>query len=174
MRRDVQRVYEVMHEDALYMELWSKLFPEDGTLHILTIYDWEVAEREAERLKPLIEGRKVVEIGAGIGLLAACMARYARLVVAVDLDPAWARIYLKHIYPKILAERLPLLYFAGDARHLEALGKVFDIAVIYTCSGEEQLKQIAGKIACRTVIQQPMKLQKLKALLAAASREREV
>jgi len=163
MRSDIKRVYEIMHENTLYMELWNVLFPDDESLHILTIYDWETAKREAERLKPIVEGKKVVEIGAGVGLLAACMAEHASLVVAVELDPAWARIYLKHIYPTVLAKRLPLLYFAGDARHLEALGKVFDVAVIYTYSTEEQLKQLAEKIARKVIIQHPIKpyLEKL-------------
>src|SRR5512146_135336 len=75
---------------------------------ILTVYDDERAGLIVDYLRPRIEGKTVVEIGAGIGLLACHIATVARRVYAIEVDPAWTSCFLGLAYqqkPKTLSVR---------------------------------------------------------------------
>jgi predicted RNA methylase len=61
---------------------------------ILTVYSDETADLIASHLAPRIEGRVVVEVGGGIGLLACHMARYAKRVWCIEADPNWAPAFI--------------------------------------------------------------------------------
>ena len=152
IRSSICHVYNVMHDNIAYLELWDRLFPEDKSMHILTVLDFNDAKREVSGFKEYIRGRRVVELGAGVGLLAYEMSKYASLVVAVEFDPAWARIYLKHVYPRVLAKKLPLFFIVGDARHLDLLNTRFDTAVIYSNSALDMFLNIANKISNKTIL----------------------
>ena len=134
IRDSIRKVYDVIHSDGLYLQLWDELFPEDESWHVLTVYSYERAREELSRFRHHVAGKKVVELGAGVGLLAYEMSKYAELVIAVEWDPLWVRVYLKHIHPKVLKERRPLLFAVGDMRYLTKLNPGFDVAVIYTHS----------------------------------------
>jgi len=148
----IDHVYEVFHDDVVYMELWDRLFPEDKSMHILTVLDFDDAAREVSKFMEHIRNRRVVELGAGVGLLAYEMAKLAKSVVAVEFDPVWARVYLKHVYPKVLRSRLPLYFTIGDARHLQRFNMEFDVAVIYTYSAIDTPLNIASKVAKKTIL----------------------
>lgn len=61
---------------------------------ILTVTDDDTAATIAHHLRPRIEGKVVVEIGAGIGLLAIHMADYAKRVYAIEASPPWATVFM--------------------------------------------------------------------------------
>jgi hypothetical protein len=61
---------------------------------ILTVYSDETADLIARHLAPRIEGRTVVEVGGGIGLLACHMAHYAKRVYCIEADPNWAPAFI--------------------------------------------------------------------------------
>src|ERR1043165_399198 len=67
---------------------------------ILTVKDDEYADAVASYLRPRIEGKIVVESGAGIGLLACHMAQHAKRVYAIELDPAWTSVFVWSLYAK--------------------------------------------------------------------------
>lgn len=57
---------------------------------VLTVTDDETAGVIAEHLAPRIEGKTVVEIGGGIGLLAMHMGQYAKRVYCIEANPMWS------------------------------------------------------------------------------------
>ena len=44
-------------------------------------------------LAPWIDGKRVIEVGAGVGFLAIEMAKRAKSVIAIECDPAWSWIF---------------------------------------------------------------------------------
>jgi predicted RNA methylase len=61
-----------------------------GSAAVLTIHDDETAELVAGYLAPRIEGKVVVEIGGGIGLLAMYLGDYAKRVFCIEANPMWS------------------------------------------------------------------------------------
>ncbi len=93
-------------------------------------------------LRPRIEGRVVVEIGAGIGLLACHLARVARRVYAIEVDPLWTSIFVLALY----ARKPPnLTFICGKAE--EAPPIAADVALFCTLTGQEALTQAAARFA---------------------------
>ena len=112
------------------------------SLCILTNYDDEHARAVADYLADRIRNKIVVEVGAGIGLLACHMAATARRVYAIEVDPAWTGVFLWHLY----AKKPPNLTFifgrAQDAPPIAA-----DVALFCTHSGHADLWQQASRFA---------------------------
>jgi hypothetical protein len=54
---------------------------------VLTMYRDEAAELVAQYLAPRIEGRTIVEIGGGVGLLAFHLGQYAKRVYCIEANP---------------------------------------------------------------------------------------
>lgn len=109
---------------------------------ILTVYDDEYAGQVAEYLRPRIEGKIVVEIGAGIGLLACHMAQYARRVYAVEADPNWTSVFLAMLYAKKPANLTFIFGRAEDAPPIAA-----DVALFCTHSGLLAMHRAAALFA---------------------------
>ena len=61
---------------------------------VLTVLTDDHATAIADRLRPRIEGRVVVEIGGGHGLLAMHLGRYARWVFCIEANPVWATSFV--------------------------------------------------------------------------------
>jgi predicted RNA methylase len=61
---------------------------------VLTVYDDETADLVARSVADKIEGKTVVEIGGGIGLLAFHLAQYAKRVYCIEADPNWASSFI--------------------------------------------------------------------------------
>ena len=136
MRDLINLIYEKYHEDGEYRGVVEKYHEDTESTLILTMYDEEKVRREVEKFRHHICGKTVVEIGAGIGLLALEMAKYAKYVVAIEKDPAWSFVFVKQLYK---AGRKNLLFVFGDVDEFLKLFPEFraDVVVIYTRSGYE-------------------------------------
>lgn len=120
--------YEAM-DGSEEMEAYSQRHGIDAAA-ILTVYDDEVAGLIAETLAPRIEGKTVVEIGGGIGLLAMHLGQYARRVYCIEANPMWswtfALLLLRH-------KPVNVSYLFGSAQ--EFVGKITgDVALFCTHS----------------------------------------
>lgn len=109
---------------------------------ILTVLDDEKAGLIAEYLRPRIEGKVVVEVGAGIGLLACHLATVARRVYAIETDPAWTSCFLAVLYDKKPPNLTFIFGRAEDAPPIAA-----DVALFCTHSGHFALTRVAALFA---------------------------
>jgi hypothetical protein len=109
---------------------------------ILTCYDDEYCALLADFLEDRVKGKVVVEIGAGIGLLACHVAQFARRVYAIEVDPGWAGIFATQLW-----ERKPknLTFIFGTAD--EAPPICADVAFFCTYSGRPAMYQAATRFA---------------------------
>ena len=83
----IDEIYEAGEGDEV-----RQAFGERNGIHslsILTVLNPKEASMIAEKLKEIIKGKTVVEVGAGVGFLALELARFAEKVYAVEADPAW-------------------------------------------------------------------------------------
>lgn len=109
---------------------------------ILTNYDDEHAGLVAEYLRERIAGKVVVEVGAGLGLLACHLAADARRVYAIEVDPCWSASFVWCLYEK---KPPNLTFIFGKAE--EAPPIAADVAVFCTHSGREALHRAACRFA---------------------------
>lgn len=113
---------------------------------ILTNYDDEHAALVADYLRPSVAGKVVVEIGAGIGLLACHVAMDARRVYAIEVDPAWSSSFIWCLYKK---KPVNLTFIFGKAE--EAPPIAADVAFFCTHSGRRALHRAASLFAPNVV-----------------------
>jgi tRNA G37 N-methylase Trm5 len=110
---------------------------------VLTVTDDDMAGEIAHYLAPRIEGKTVIEIGGGIGLLALHMGLYAKRVYCIEANPIWMSCFavaLLSTKPK----NVSYLFGAAD----EFAGQIKgDVAVICTHSGLKSMKAVAEKFA---------------------------
>lgn len=110
---------------------------------VLTVLDGNHAMLIAERLRPRIEGKTVVEIGGGIGLLALHMGHIAKRVYCIEANPMWSWTFaetLLHQKPK----NVSFLFGAAD----EFLGCIKgDVAIYCTHSGVAGIGLVAAQFA---------------------------
>jgi hypothetical protein len=110
---------------------------------ILTMHNDETAGLTAQYLAPRIEGRVVVEIGGGIGLLALHMAQYAKRVYCIEANPMWSWTFaalLLAAKPK----NVSFLFGAAD----EFAGQIRgDVALFCSHSGLVDMREQAAKFA---------------------------
>lgn len=66
----------------------------------LTVTDFETAVLIAEQLAPRIEGKTVVEIGGGIGMLAVAMGVLAKRVYCIEANPLWSMTFAQFLLAK--------------------------------------------------------------------------
>ena len=118
------------------------------SLLILTQHSPRVAQEAARLMKPDIENKVVIEIGAGVGFLAIEMAKYAKSVIVFEVDPAWSWIFTKSLY-RHKPENLSWIF--GNARKFIGIIRG-DVAVIFTRSGVNELKCIANEMAPKIIM----------------------
>lgn len=110
---------------------------------VLTVLDDNHAILIAERLRPRIEGKTVVEIGGGIGLLALHMGMIAKRVYCIEASPIWSWIFagvLLNAKPR----NVSYLFGAAD----EFLGAIKgDVAVFCTHSDVQGMGMVASQFA---------------------------
>lgn len=136
----IERAYESL-EGSEAVEAYHRRHCTDSAC-ILTVYDDEVAHGLAEYLRPRIEGKVVVEVGAGIGLLACHLAGIARRVYAIETDPMWSSCFVAALY-RMKPPNLTFIFGrAEDAPPLLA-----DVALFCTHSGIPALWQAASRFA---------------------------
>jgi len=114
-----------------------------NSLLILTVGSYYAAQAEVQKLLPRIEGKTVIEIGAGVGMLAIQIARYAKYVWAIEADPGWSWVFTEFLY-EIKPPNLTWIF--GRAQDL--IGSLHaDVAVVYTRSDLKGMGAIAHQMA---------------------------
>lgn len=109
----------------------------------LTVTDDETAGLIAEHLAPRIKGKTVIEIGAGIGLLAMHMGHIAKRVYCIEANPMWS-----WAFTVALLEQKPrnVSFLFGSAD--EFLGNIKgDVAVYCTHSDVKGMGLVASQFA---------------------------
>ena len=110
---------------------------------VLTIIDDETASLVNAHLVPRIEGKTVVEIGGGIGLLACYLAVFAKRVFCIEANPMWSSAYL-HCLHAGKPKNLSYLFGAAD----EFTGMIeADVALFCTHSGIDSMRKAAALFA---------------------------
>ena len=109
---------------------------------ILTCYTDEKCADIAAYLEDRISGKVVVEIGAGIGLLACYVAQYARKVYAIECDPCWANTFSTLLWKKKPKNLTFIWGMAEDAPPIAA-----DVAYFCTLSGRPAMHHAATLFA---------------------------
>lgn len=113
------------------------------SLGVLTVMDDEVASLLAEHLAPRIEGKTVVEIGGGIGLLALHMGFIAKRVYCIEANPVWSSCFLAALMTT-KPKNVSYLFGAAD----EFAGQIrADVALFCTHSGVASMKTAASLFA---------------------------
>ena len=141
LQKKIEQIYEEYHtldkidEMSAYGDRMA--LESEATL---TVYTEQDAQRACKRLLPYIKDQVVVEIGAGVGLLATEMAKYADTVIAIDLFPAWAYCYVTYLHRNHPSN---LVYMFGDAKKIRPLDA--DVAVYLTHSGHETFERLARR-----------------------------
>jgi len=115
---------------------------------ILTQHSPEVAQETARLLRPEIENLVVIEIGAGVGFLAIEMAKVAKQVFAIEVDPAWSWIFTHSLYAHKPSN---LTWIFGTAESVIPWLKG-DVAVILTRSGVGKMKDLGHQFAPRVIM----------------------
>ena len=110
---------------------------------VLTVVDDELAGLITAHLSPRIEGKTVVEIGGGIGLLSLHMASVAKRVYCIEANPFWSLSFVQ-----LFLERKPknLSFIFGAADELVGCIKA-DIAIVCTHSDVEGMTLIGRQFA---------------------------
>lgn len=141
LRQVLDEAYEAMDgsEDArTYSERHNI-----ASAAILTVFDDETAGLIAERLAPRIEGKTVVEIGGGIGLLSLHLGLYAKRVYCIEANPVWAWSFVGTLL-KVKPKNVSFLFGAAD----EFLGQIRgDVAVYCTHSDVCGMALVARQFA---------------------------
>lgn len=110
---------------------------------VLTVLDDNHAILIAEHLRPRIEGKTVVEIGGGIGLLAMHMGHIAKRVYCIEANPMWSWTFaevLLHMKPR----NVSFLFGAAD----EFVGAIKgDVAIYCTHSDVTGMGLVAAQFA---------------------------
>jgi dsRNA-specific ribonuclease len=114
---------------------------------VITIYEAEAVKNIVETIHDEICGKVVVEIGAGVGLLAIGMAVVAKEVYAIEVDPAWSWAFTEVLY-NIKPPNLTFIF--GKAETM--IDKIHaDVAVIVTRSGHDEMQEIGKKLASKVI-----------------------
>lgn len=143
---DVEGIYPILEGSHAVMEYGARHGVKSAA--ILTIFEPERAEQVAAWLCPRIHGKTVVEIGAGIGLLAMALAvDCAARVYAIEAQPSWTWVYVQHLHAK-KPKNLTFIFAAAD----EMAGQIrADVALFLTQSDREGMRR-AGLLFAPEVI----------------------
>lgn len=140
--------------DAIYQQLDGAEAVEEfhkrhmtSSCGVITVYTKEKVKFLVSLLAPEIQDKVVVEIGAGVGLLAIGMATIAKQVFAIESDPAWSWAFTKVLYD-IKPPNLTFIF--GRAETM--VGKLMaDVAIIITRSGHEEMQKVAKELAPKVI-----------------------
>jgi|SRR3990167_2204795 len=138
----IEGIYGTMYEEADMLENYHKRHGTESQL-ILTMASLSSARAVAESIRSNIAGKTVIEVGAGVGLLALAMAGIAERVYAIEVDPGWSWGFIRHIYHR-KPKNLTFIFGAAE----EMLGILHgDVAVVRTRSGRERMLALASLFA---------------------------
>lgn len=109
------------------------------SLGVLTVYSDEIASGIADFLAERVQGKVVVEIGAGMGLLACHLALHAKHVYAIEANPIWASCFSVALLKQ---KPVNLTYILGAASEMNGLLRA-DLAMFCTHSGAGSMRAAA-------------------------------
>jgi hypothetical protein len=110
---------------------------------ILTVTDDEMADLVASHLHDRVQGKTVVEIGGGIGLLALHLSAVAKHVYVIEANPAWTWVTLMYFYAN-KPKNVTFIFGAAD----EVAGQIRgDVALFCTHSAATAMRREAAKFA---------------------------
>jgi len=141
LKEDVDAMQEAMQE--------SELVDDHTRRHavlsqsVLTVIDDETADMIASHVAARIEGKTVIEIGGGIGLLAFHLGQYAKRVWCIEANPAWMGVFVGCLFagkPKNVS------YLFGSAEEFAGTIKG-DVAIFCTHSGVNDMRRIGKRFA---------------------------
>lgn len=135
----LQHVYENMEGNELSRQYSSRHGINSAA--VLTVYDDEIAASVAEYLAPRIEGRTVVEVGGGIGLLAFHLGQYAKRVYCIEANPMWSWTFATCLLAK-KPKNVSYLFGSADEFMRRIRGNV---ALFCTHSDVAGMKKIAAR-----------------------------
>lgn len=101
-----------------------------------------------DRVRDRIAGKVVVELGAGIGVLAVALASHAKRVFAIEADPMWSWVFSRWLYR---SKPNNLTFIMDMAEHLTDVIKA-DVAIVVTGSDEERLRATAERFAPEVIM----------------------
>jgi hypothetical protein len=109
----------------------------------LTVTDFETAVLIVERLAPRIEGKVVVEIGGGIGMLSVAMGAIAKRVYCIEANPLWSMTFAQ-----LLLDKKPrnVSFLCGAADEFVGCIKG-DVAIVCTHSDVTGMKLVGAQFA---------------------------
>ena len=110
---------------------------------ILTVLDDNHATLIAERLRPRIEGKTVVEIGGGIGLFAMHLGHVANRVYCIEASPLWASSFVAAL---LCQKPRNVSYLFGTADEFVGAIKA-DVALFCTHSDVTGMGLVAAQFA---------------------------
>lgn len=142
---DMQKLLNEIYNEFEGSEPLARYMERHGinSAGILTVLDDNHAMLIAERLRPRIEGKTVIEIGGGIGLLAMHLGMVAKRVYCIESAPMWAAAFVH-----VLLDRKPrnVSYLFGSAD--EFLGSIRgDVALFCTHSDVTGMGLVARQFA---------------------------
>lgn len=116
--------------------------------HYLTMLSREDTDWIIVHLRDRIRGKDVLEIGAGVGVLACELAKHARRVFAVEADPGWNWAFARHLY-RHKPDNLTWIFDRAQA----LIGLIHvDVAVVVTGSDSENLRVLATHFAPEVIL----------------------
>lgn len=110
---------------------------------ILTVFCDEHAALVASHLSERIQGKVVVEIGGGLGLLAFYLAEYAERVIVIEASPVWTSAYVAFLHAH-KPKNVTFIFGAAD----EVAGMIRgNVAIFCTHSDCEGMRSAAALFA---------------------------
>lgn len=143
---EVERIYNELDGDELVWLYDQKV----GVVaqKVLTVYTPQQAIQYLAPLRLKLQGKTVIEIGAGIGWLSIMAARYCKEVFAFEADPAWSWVFARKLYT---IKPPNLTWIFGNAESL--VGKLHgDIALVWTRSDTDGMLAIARQFAPEVIL----------------------
>jgi hypothetical protein len=110
---------------------------------VITVFDTQKVIDTMMPFATKIHGKTVVEIGAGVGLLACGMATITKQVYAIESDPGWSWAFTKVLYD-IKPPNLTFIF--GKAESMVGILHA-DVAIIVTRSGHKEMQAIGRQLA---------------------------
>lgn len=141
MKEALNQVYEAMEGSEVSLAYSERHGIRSAA--VLTITDDETAHLVALRLADRIEGKTVVEIGGGIGLLALHLGQFAKRVYCIEANAAWSWTFACLLL-KDKPKNVSFLFGAAD----EFVGAIkADVAIYCTHSDVKGMGLVAAQFA---------------------------
>lgn len=141
VREMLDEVYEAMEGSEAALDYSERHGVNSAA--VLTVLDDNHAMLIAERLRPRIEGKTVVEIGGGIGLLSLHLGHVAKRVYCIEANPMWSWTFAQCLLAS-KPKNVSFLFGAAD----EFLGCIkADVALYCTHSDVAGMGLVAAQFA---------------------------